>query len=87
MSETQLDVNLCAGQDKPVLPVRVLSIEIRASDTHCLSWWPDPSKRCPHLGRRRFGTVPVCCLFGRDLDDDCKRLPECIAAEKGGDRG
>lgn len=87
MAETQLDVNLPAGQDKPVLPVRVLSIEIRASDTHCLTWRPDPSKRCPHYGSRRFGTRSVCCLFGKDLDDDCKRLPECIAAEKGGDRG
>lgn len=58
--------DIAAGRTKPVLPVRRLSIEIRASETHCLTWWPDPKKRCPHY---------------EDLDD-ARRLPECVAAEE-----
>jgi hypothetical protein len=73
--------DILAGKGKPVLPVRRLSIEIRASETHCLTWWPDPRKRCQHYGTRRFGSIAVCCLFGKDLDD-AKRLPECVAAEE-----
>jgi len=67
---------------KPTLPERSITIIIRASDTHCCTWWPDKRKRCPHLSASRSGAIYHCGVFhGRELSAGVERLPECLAAE------
>jgi hypothetical protein len=68
------------GSDKPVLPLRMLSLQIRASDTHCLTWWPDAEKRCPQLCAG-FNAELRCGLFGVRLTDDGRRAQACLDAE------
>lgn len=72
---------------KPVLPVRTLRIEIRASDTECCSWFTDERKRCPWIRTWNYGTRYDCGLFGGALDggvhqsETLRRVAECLTAE------
>lgn len=44
---------------------RLLMIEIDAGETTCAS---EPGKFCPWFRTRVFGQIPVCGLFGMDLE-------------------
>lgn len=75
-----------AEKKAPVLPVRILRIEIRAGDDTCLTWWDDPEKRCPHIVTSHMGTRSHCGVFGGALDMEpdkpLQRVPQCLAAEE-----
>jgi hypothetical protein len=82
---------------KAELPVRVLRVEIRASNTGCFSWYGDVRRCCPYLVASRFGSRLHCALFDfgdgkarerpperydeRELPIGAKRCPECIKAD------
>jgi hypothetical protein len=62
---------------KRTIPLYI-EVTVECGERTCVE---GPGKRCRYYGFKRFGTVPVCMLFDRELfeeNEKAQRCDECI---------